>query len=799
MRAEGDARRGVSLRLLIVAWAAGVVWLQTRPELPGWAWLWLLPPVAIAASLTPPASRVRRIVWLGIACLAGFAYAAWRAEARLDDRLAEPWAGRDIHLLGQVVGLVEDTPGGRRFEFRVLRVGTPGAQVPSRLSLNLRVAPGAVATLPRGGACLTLRARLYAPRGADNPGGFDYEAWLFQRGIRAVGRALPESVGAAMCPSDMRARLDGWREDLRHDLNARLAGSPHGGIVAALALGDQDAISAEAWRLFRRTGVTHLMSISGLHVTLLGVMAYGLVLWAWRRVPALTLRWPARRAAAWFGLAVSAGYVVLSGFGVPAQRTLYMLLGATLAMALDRAHSASRVLAPALLLVLLIDPWAVLGIGFWLSFGVVAALLHADAGRAAGAGGWRAWVRTQWVAGLALAPPLLYVFQEYSLVSPLANFLAIPLVSLVAVPLSLLAAFTPWQWPADGALATLGVTWKLLTWLDALPRPVWHGAAPSLPALLLAVLGVAWLLLPRGMPGRWLGLLLCLPLLFPRLDRPTADGVRAHVLDVGQGLAVVVRTANHALVYDAGPMHASGEDAGQRVVAPFLHAIGAHRLDGLIVSHDDIDHSGGAGALLDGHAPDWLLSSLADPGDGRLSAHGRALLSRARHNLRCDQGMAWTWDGVRFEVLYPPARYHANPGFEDNDRSCVLRVRNTQGAMLLVGDLARLGEMTLVEAPGGARADVLVVGHHGAATSTSDAFLAAVAPSHALISVGQGNSFGHPAADTLRRLATHGARIWRTDRDGAIEARLEAPAMTIATTRPERRRYWRETASRPHP
>lgn len=792
MAVSGQTPR-VSLRLLILAWAGGVAWLQTRPELPGWHWLWLLPPLAILASFLPSRGYARVLFWVACAGLAGFTYAAWRAETRLDDRLGAEWVGRDVILIGQVAGLAEATPRGARFDFVVARVDTPGVRVPSRVSLNLRTELGETAQGVRGGACLALTARLYPPHGAANPGGFDYEAWLLERGTRAVGRVTPGSPRPATCPTRLAAGIDAWRESLRAGLRDKLGDAPFAGVVAALALGDQDAISAAQWRLFRRTGVTHLMSISGLHVTLLGALAYALVLWGWRRAPALALRWPAQRVAAWTGLAVSAVYVGLAGFGVPAQRTLYMLCGATLALALDRAQSPTRILAPALFLVLLIDPWAVLGAGFWLSFGVVAALLHAGIGRGRDEAAWRAWGRAQWVASLALLPPLLFLFQEYSLVAPLANLLAIPMVSLIAVPLSLLAAFTPWVWPADLAHGAVRLVMLWLNGLDAMPQPVWHGAAPTLPALGLAVVGVALLLLPRGVPGRWLGWLYFLPLLLPRTDHPEPGDVRAHVLDVGQGLAVVLRTAGHTLVYDAGPAYYSGEDAGRRVVAPFLHGVGVHRLDGLVVSHDDSDHAGGALALIDSHAPAWLLASLVDPGDGRLSQNGRSTLQAARRALRCDQGLAWTWDAVRFEVLYPPARYHANPGFEDNDRSCVLRVQGRSGSMLLVGDLARLGEMTLLDGMADRlRTDILLVGHHGAAASSSEPFLNAVRPSQALISVGRANSFGHPAPETLRRLEDAHAQVWRTDHAGAIEVRLEPGATRIEAARAGMRRYWRE-------
>jgi competence protein ComEC len=794
----GEVARRVHWRAMILAFAAGIAVLQLQPDLPGWRWLWLCAPLPVLASFIPPDSRARPAVWLLGAALAGFAYAAWRAEARLGDELDVDWSGRDVRLVGRVAGLPETTPLGTRFEFEVTRVATPGARVPGRVLLHLYRTTEAAPSQVRGGACLELTARLRRPHGNHNPDGFDYEAWLFERGVRAQGRVVRLENGEAHCPASPRALIDAVREDARARLRGHLGDAEYAGIVTALAIGDQNAITQAQWRTFRRTGVTHLMSISGLHVTLLGWLAFTGAAWAWRRRPGLAERWPARHAAAWIGLAVSAAYVAMAGFGIPAQRTLFMLFAVCIALALDRLHSASRVLAAALLLVLLMDPWAILAPGFWLSFGVVAALFFADAGRIIPMHGWRAWGRAQWVATLALLPVLVFLFQEFSLVSPLANAFAIPLVSLVAVPLSLCAVLLPWAWPAEAARVVIGWVMAGLDMLDALPVPVWHAAAPGMLAIALAVLGVAVLLLPRGLPGRWLALALFLPLVWPRLECPPPGAFWLQAVDVGQGLALVVRTHARTLVYDAGPAYASGENAGIRLVAPRLYAQGITRLDGMVVSHDDIDHSGGVLALLDSHAPAWVLSSLVDPGDARLSRHGRAIVAVAARHIGCGAGQTWEWDGVRFDVLYPPRRYHANPGFEDNDRSCVVRIAGESGSALLVGDLARLGEMSLLESdPGVLASDVLVVGHHGSASSSSAAFIAAVRPRHALVSVGQGNAFGHPDAGVLARLRWAGAAIWRTDRQGAVTARFEHGSITLDTVRPGDRRYWHEMFTKP--
>ena len=592
------------VRLLILAFVCGVAWLQTWPELPDLRWAWLLPPLILMAGGLPH-GRVRAGLALLLAGLLGLAYATWRAEVRLADAMSDTWAGRDLVLEGRVQGLPEITPRGWRTTFAPTRVLTPGARVPTRVQLSHVSFEGAPPA-PRGGECLRLVVRLAPPRGSVNPGGFDYEGWLFERGIRAQGYLVQPEVVSAGCPFNLRAEVDRIRDAVRTRLSAALAGQPYGGVVIALAIGDQNAISDVQWTLFRQTGVIHLMSISGLHVTLLAALVHGLVNLAWRRVPGLVSRWPARHAAALAGLLAALGYVALSGFGVPAQRTLYMLGGLAFGVWLGRGDSPSRLLAAAALGVALIDPWAMLAPGFWLSFGAVAVLMFAGAGRVGRLPAWRRWIGAQWAVTLALLPALLWWYQEVSLVSPLANALAIPVVSLGVVPLALIASLPPLEGVAQIAHLLLTGLMACLAWLADGPLAVWPGMRPGWPAFLLALLGVAILLAPRGWPGRWVGGLCLLPLFWPRLEALPQEAFQVDVLDVGQGQAVVVRTARHTMAYDAGPRYASGEDAGDRILVPYLRGQGVSRLDGLLLSHFDSDHAGGAGALVRALAPSAL-------------------------------------------------------------------------------------------------------------------------------------------------------------------------------------------------
>lgn len=785
----------------MLAFALGAAWLQMQPGLPPLAWAALLPlggvlwaGLASAKFLAArrPVARIASTlaVWL-LAFLSGFFYAAWRAELRLADALPAQWEGRDVRFSGRVVGLPETTPNGLRFVLDVASVATPGATLPGRVQIGWYARPGETPPELRGGACVSLLARLARPHGSLNPGGFDYQAWLLQRGIRASGTLRDAPVPAIGCHGAAATHLDALREGLRENLREGLGAAPYAGVVIALALGDQDAIPAAQWTLFRQTGTTHLFSVSGLHITLFSAMVYALVAAVWRRFPRLCLWLPARRAGIALGLLAATAYTLLSGFGIPAQRTLYMLAAAAAVAWLDRAPSPSRLLAVALAAVVLIDPWAALAPGFWLSFAAVATLLYAGMGGARRRL-WQAWAHAQWAVTVALAPLLLVLFHEISLVSPLANAVAIPLVSLLAVPLALLAAVLPWDWCALLAHAVIAAGMAWLKTLAALPSPVFHTAAPDWPAFLLALLGSALLLLPRGFPARWLGLLLLLPLFFPRLPTPQPGEAWLTVFDVGQGVSVLVRTAGRSLLVDTGLRFASGEDAGARVVAPALWRQGITHLDGLVVSHDDIDHSGGAASLLASHRPGWLLTSLAGMPPAGLSETGRALLTAAPRALACAAGQSWTWDGVRFRVLHPPAHHYAHPGFRDNDRSCVIRIDTAHGSALLGGDIERLAEMNLAERRMPLAAEVLVAPHHGAKTSSTPEFLDLVRPRLVVVPVGRRNPFGHPHPETLARYRALGAEIARTDRHGAVEVKMQRAGLSLRRAVDSEPRYWRE-------
>ena len=600
------------MRALAIGAVGGAAILQRSASLPEGIWI----AVALATGgLCVWAVRARRgaISVLLLVC-AGFTlaygWASLMARERLDARMDRSLEGRDIVVRGTVAGLPQSFVRGVRF---VLLVDDSDGEV-LRGSIALTwygaVAPDAPPRV-RGGERWQLTVRLKHPHTSANPHGFDYEAWLLEQDIRATGSVRPrgENRRLAARADSLAARIDDLRERLRDRFRAALPDARFAGVLIALVVGDQRAIRTEDWSVFNRTGIAHLMSISGLHVTMIASLFAWLTGWGWRWSTRLLLACPARKAAAAAGVFAALFYCALAGFGIPAQRTLIMLAVAAAALWLDRTQSSSRVLALALLVVLVIDPWAVIAPGFWLSFVAVGIIFYTTT-RAIDGRWWSAWARSQWAITVGLVPLTIALFQHISLVSPFANALAIPIVSLVVTPLALAAAVIPVD--AIGYLArwVMEMLMPALEWMAKLPATTWQQHAPAPWAFALALLGVVWFLAPQGVPARVMALPLFVPMLLVAPAAPPMGTARIDVLDIGQGTAIVVRTAHHVLIYDAGPAYSVEADAGNRVIVPYLRGEGIGYVDRLMISHLDNDHSGGAVSVASWLPVGMLMSSL---------------------------------------------------------------------------------------------------------------------------------------------------------------------------------------------
>ena len=802
----GDEGTHTGWRLagLGLAWLAGVaLQLNERVLMAGSAYA-----VAGALGLVALAIGWRwRRAWVvglvglvGMAAL-GFAVSGWRACERLGEQLPASLEGRDIELSGIVASLPQRGSSGLRFRFDVeqARAGGQLVQVPSMITLGWYKGWHEDAALSQpqqelgAGQRWRFTARLRQPHGNLNPHGFDYELTLFEQGIRATG-----SVRDASPPLLLERAAGHWieraRQRVRDAIDLAVSDRRAAGVLAALSVGDQSAIEREDWDLFRNTGIAHLVSISGLHVTMFAWLA-GIVIGAlWRRsVPAM--RWlPAQQAARWGGVLAALAYALFSGWGVPSQRTVWMLATVTVLQASGRRWPWPMILLVAAVVVSALDPWALLQAGFWLSFVAVGLLMASNvshdpvsAASAPVPTGWlgaigrhlRGELRSQVVATLGLTPLTLVFFQQVSIVGLLANLVAIPLVTLLITPLALLGAAAPPLWWLGAWLVRQ--LCNGLAWLAGWPGAVWTVPVAPAWAQLAGIAAAVLLVLPLPWRLRALALPLALPLLLPPIVLPQAGGFEVVAVDVGQGTSVLVRTRNHLLVYDAGPQYSRDSDAGQRVLLPLLRSRGETRIDRLVLSHRDLDHVGGARALLQGTPVTDMLSSLED---------GHPLLALAAAPLRCRAGQTWQWDGVQFDLLQPPpAAYDAR--LKSNAMSCVLRVSSPgSGSLLLTGDIERDQEAALVAQLGAAlRSDVLIVPHHGSKTSSSADFLDAVQPRLAVFQAGYRNRFGHPAPEVLARYAERGIVVFASPSCGAWSASAASAGQGVCQ-RDAARRYW---------
>lgn len=732
--------------------AFGLLLLRWMPVLPTVWWLQLQLILGFAL-LTSRGWRVGLL-------LLGLAWACVSAQGALDDRLESRLDGQVRWLEGTVVGLPSAADGVVRFELGDLH--SSRASLPSRMRLSWHDGPRVLA-----GERWRLAVRLKRPRGLVNPATFDYEAWLLARRIGATGSVKAgELLQAASGPV-------AWRDALRQRLLQVDAWGRAGGL-AALVLGDGSGLQDRDWRTLQDTGTTHLLVISGQHITLFASVLYGLVallarygLWP-QRLPWL----PWACAMAFVG---GLGYGVLAGFDVPVRRACVMLAVVLLWRLHYRRLGFLTPLLVALCIVLLAEPLVVLQPGFWLSFGAVVLLVLAFAGRLGTWSWWATWWRAQWVMGLGLAPLLLALALPISLSGPLANLVAVPWISLVVLPLALLGTLLlsvpvlgeALLWLAGGALEIL---FQMLAW-SATQLPAWIPAQVPLWGWLLGALGVLLLIAPAGVPLRALGLALLVPMLFPPKELPALGQAEIRVLDVGQGLSVLVRTQGHALLYDAGPRRGDF-DIGERVVVPNLRGLGLSRLDLMLISHADSDHAGGAQAVRRGLAVERVLAGELE----RLPSELGAELCPADH--------AWTWDGVGFRIWQSPLKG------DSNDASCVLAVEAAGERILLSGDLGARGEAAWVASGQPLKARWLVAGHHGSRTSSSSAFLRSVAPEKVLISRGHLNPYGHPHPLVVSRIRALPAEIHDTAEQGHLLLRLGARVEPESER--EKSVFWRE-------
>lgn len=820
------------MRLLLIGLVAGCMALQWQADLvPVWqpfGALMLCLLLAFAARRRPSAFS---LLLVASAMAAGFGWSDWRAQQRLSVTLSSAWEGKDIIATGVVAELPHVTDDATRFLFQIESSNASDA-VPARVRLSwygTRSWSGASteagepdrrAGIPdlRPGQRWQLTLRVKRPHSLTNPGGFDGEYAMLADDVRATGYVRTgkraQNVPLDEAGAGFWIGVERWRAAVRRHILAALSDARYAPVIVALVVGDQSGIAREDWELFRRTGISHLVSISGLHITLIAGLVAALWMALWRRSFGLA-RWlqtplplcmPTPRAGAVAALLAAFAYCLLAGMGVPAQRTLLMLSTVAVARLTDRNVPASLSLCWAAAVVAVVDPWAVMSAGFWLSFGAVAIIFLAaqmklDGRRGAEKPGWPTRVarslhgatRIQLAVTFGLLPMTLLLFQQTSVVSAAANGLAIPVVSFVTTPLALMGAALPepLAQPLLG-LSEASFRW-LIVWLEWVAKPSWSvWVAPVAPpwALLLATGGVALMLVPgahRAWAWRALGALLLVPMVFARVPVPLPGEFRVVAFDIGQGAATLVETANHRLLFDTGPRYGDHADAAARVITPYLRGHGVEALDTLVISHQDSDHAGGTKTVIDAVPVRTMLASLP-------SGNGLWTVAKAREIAveDCVAGQSWAWDGVDFEMLHPLQVPDDDARVPSNARSCVLRITNGQHAALLTGDIETAQEASLVanETPERLMADILLVPHHGSKTSSSGAFLDAVSPQVAIFQVGYRNRYGHPHRQVWQRYVARDIERLRTDKTGAVVIETRGDVLEVQTARSMRPRYW---------
>ncbi len=746
-----EGTRSGNLRNGLLGLAAGLLLLRFLPQL-------------------PPASLVLAAALVGLALLPfrsypvalfllGLSWACTSAQWALDDRLDPALDGRTLWLEGRVVDLPDVREGVVRFHLQ--QPQSRRAQLPQLLRLSWYGGPEI-----RAGETWRLAVNLKRPHGLVNPQSFDYEAWLLAQRIGGVGtiksgQRLDDAVGGSA-----------WRDRLRQRMLAEDAHGRAGGL-AALVLGDGSGLSVADWRVLQDTGTVHLLVISGQHVTLVAGMFYGLVFWlarlgCWPRF----LPWLPTACLLAFSSAL--GYSLLAGFDVPVQRACAMIGLVLLWRWRFRHLGIALPLLVALVAVLLFEPLAVLQPGFWLSFGAVGLLILIFAARLGAWAWWRTLGRAQWAMTVGLLPMLLALGLPISASSPLANLIAVPWVGFAVVPPALLGTLLlPVPWLGEALLWWAGFALEWLFRLLALIAawlPAWIPSALPFWAWLLVALGALLILLPSGVPLRGLGLVLLLPLLFTPVQRPAEQRAEVWMFDVGQGLSMLVLTREHALLYDAGPRFGDF-DIGERVVVPSLRALDVRRLDMMVLSHSDNDHSGGAEAVARGMTVSQVLSGEAPELPTVLGAQP------------CGED-SWIWNGVHFSTWrWAQAR-------DSNQSSCVLMIDAGGERALLTGDIDVRAERALIDTGRDLRADWLLAPHHGSRSSSSAIFLAAVRPGAVLYSRGRHNGYGHPHPTVLSRYAAMGARAYDNVETGALRIDLGTFGEPHALRKIPR--FWRE-------
>ena len=705
------------------------------------------------------------------ACCLGFSWTLIIAHHQLTKTLPKQLEDKLIYAQGKIISIPETYLNAIHFDFLIQSL-LPNRSIQYPINVHIKgyfYKNLNIANHFKKGDIWQLPLRLHRPRGFWNPGSFDYQAELFKQNISATGYILEKFPLYLIQPTNSYYFIDNLRNKITENIKKTLKGSSLTGLITALTTGIRNQITEEQWQVMRGTGTNHLFAISGLHLAFITGIIYWIVRFIYCRIPYATLYLPAPKIASAFTLLLAIFYSALAGFAIPTQRALLMLSVFLISIIKRRYLNHCHSFHLALLIILIIEPFAILSASFWLSFAAVLLIFYAVSNRIKPLKNWRAWCRIQLTVSVGLIPLSLFFFHQISWISFAANLIAIPSIGFFILPLSLLGSLLSLISYNLGHLLIfyaeqlLKLLWILLNFFSKIPFTQYYAYLSNEWLLISSLIGVLLILAPKGMPTRWLGFIWILPLFFIETQRPQFGEIWIHLLDVGQGLASVVRTQHHVLIYDTGPRLSSSYDAGKLVLLPFLQTIGVNKVNLMVISHGDNDHSGGAMIILKQIKVDKVLSSIP-----------KKFLPKIV-NL-CEEKMRWQWDGVNFEILYPPSTLR----YLGNNSSCVLKISNKLHSILLTGDIEKRAEEYLVQRKQKKlQSTILIVPHHGSKTSSSIEFLNYVQPIYALFSTGFHNRFKFPHKIVLNRYHRLGSKIYDTAIDGAITLKLNAFSHTI--------------------
>ena len=797
------------MRLAIAAFIAGGSFLLFLPQVPQyWRYICIFASLLslLAIFLLQKFNLAKKIALVAIFIVMGFAWNAQYAENRLENILPIELEGKELTLNGRVAALPQGGVQGAKFAFDVDSATHGGVVIEEfsrRIYLSWQPAwrnPQAIPEV-KPGQRWKLKVKLKRPYGSLNPHTFDFERWSFHQDFGASGSVRSGELlldkDIAWPEFELRMELARWH--LRNKIQSMLPqDARYAGVLIALVMGDQNAINQDDWQVFNATGIGHLISISGLHVTMLAGVGATLAAFIWRR-RTWPLLVPVGKVAAVSGFVTAFVYAWLAGFQIPAQRTMYMVGVVAFALWTGRNPRSFDIWWWALAFVLLIDPMAPYTPGFWLSFGAVAAILYGMGGSSGLLGiptgkelevHWvwrmsqalREACRVQAVVTLALLPLTLFWFSQVSIVSPLANAFAIPLVSYIVTPLAIAGALLPefiGRWLLNPAHLCMEYLAIVLEWMASWSWSVVWSRQPEWWALAISGCGMIYAISPGSLHKTWGRRLFAISFSFILFIPPTLFGganlaqgeFKAVVLDIGQGTAVLIETANRTLLYDTGPIQGKKDDAGQRVILPYLRGRGIDRMDRMVISHSDSDHVGGAASLLKHIQLDLMMGSL--PVNNPLLIN---LKARKIPSIPCRFGQQWNWDGVEFLIWHP----HEESVFADqypgkpNEMSCVLEVRNQNSSLWLTGDVEKQGEADITNRLDsealkeiGNREIIFMAPHHGSKTSSSLEILKKLQPNRAFAQNGYRNRYGHPHPDVTARYKALEVPFYQTPHTGA--------------------------------